>query len=145
MLNQVQIIGKLGRCPELKYSQSGTAITTLPLATDESYIDKQGNKVEQTEWHRVVLYGKQAENACKYLDKGSLVYVCGKLKTRKWQDQHGNDMYTTEIMASTIKYLSWNNKNESDSNSNNKNNSKQAQTQKSQQQSYQNNYDDSPF
>lgn len=144
MLNQVQIIGRLGRSPELKYTQSGSPVCTLNIATDESYTDKNGNKVEQTEWHRVVLFNKQAENAAQYLDKGSLVFVQGKLKTRKWQDQNGNDMYTTEIISSDIKYLSWNNNNnKKESDNNQQNNTKQYQ--KQQQQSFQSDYDDAPF
>lgn len=106
MLNQVQIIGRLGRSPELKYTQSGNPVCTLNIATDESYTDQKGNKVERTEWHRVVLFNKQAENAAQYLDKGSLVYISGKLSTRKWEDQNGQDHFTTEILANTIKYLS---------------------------------------
>lgn len=106
MLNLAQIIGRLGQSPELKYTQSGTAVTTLSIATDEGYTDKDGNKVDRTQWHRCILFNKQAENACQYLEKGSLVYVSGKLATRKWQDKDGNDRYTTEIMANTCKYLS---------------------------------------
>lgn len=106
MLNKVMIIGRLGRDPELKYTQAGVPVTSLNIATDESYLDKDGNKVDKAEWHKVILFNKQAENACTYLAKGSLVYVEGKLSTRKWQDKSGNDRYTTEILANTVKYLS---------------------------------------
>lgn len=110
MLNKVMLIGRLGHNPELKNTQSGVPVTTINLATDESYLDKDGNKVEKTEWHRLVLFNKQAENACKYLNKGSLIYAEGKLSTRKWQDKNGNDKYTTEILCNTVKYLAnWKN------------------------------------
>ena len=97
MLNKVMIIGHLGADPELRYTQSGSPVTTLRIATDESYTDRDGNRVERTEWHRVVVFQRAAENCNQYLRKGSLVYVEGKLSTRKWQDQNGQDRYTTEI------------------------------------------------
>lgn len=106
MLNKAMLIGRLGRDPELKYTQTGTAVTSLSIATDESYLDKDGNRQDKTEWHKVILFNKQAENACTYLSKGSLIYVEGKITTRKWQDKDGNDKYTTEILANTVKYLS---------------------------------------
>ena len=87
MLNKVMLIGRLGRDPELRYSQSGLPIANLRLATDESYVDKEGNKVERTEWHSIVVFQRQAENCANYLAKGSLIYVEGSLQTRKWQDQ----------------------------------------------------------
>lgn len=105
MLNKVQIIGHLGRDPELRYSQSGAPVATLNIATDESYVDKDGNKVERTEWHRVVVFQRSAENCSQYLSKGSLVYVEGKLQTRKWQDQQGQDKYSTEIKADRVQFL----------------------------------------
>lgn len=105
MLNKVQIIGHLGRDVELRYSQNGSAVASLNIATDESYTDRDGNKVERTEWHRVTVYGKQAENCANYLSKGSLVYVEGSLQTRKWQDQNGQDRYTTEIKAQRVQFL----------------------------------------
>lgn len=105
MLNKVQIIGRLGRDPELKYTQSGMAICNLRIATDESYVDKGGSKIERTEWHSIVCYQKQAENCANYLGKGSLVYVEGSLTTRKWQDQQGQDRYTTEIKSSRVQFL----------------------------------------
>ncbi len=105
MLNKVMIIGRLGRDPELRYTQSGSAICNLRVATDESYIDRDGNKVERTEWHSVVTFQKQAENCNAWLEKGSLVYVEGSLQTRKWQDQQGQDRYTTEIKAQRVLFL----------------------------------------
>jgi single-strand DNA-binding protein len=105
MLNKVQIIGRLGRDPELKYTSTGMPIANLRIATDESYIDRDGNKVDRTEWHTVVLFQKTAENADNYLAKGSLVFVEGSLQTRKWQDQQGQDRYSTEIKGHTIKFL----------------------------------------
>ena len=105
MLNKVQIIGHLGRDVELRYSQNGSPVASLNIATDESYTDRDGNKVERVEWHRVSVYGKQAENCANYLHKGSLVYVEGSLQTRKWQDQNGQDRYTTEIKAQRVQFL----------------------------------------
>lgn len=99
------LIGRLGRDPELRYSQSGLPIANLRLATDESYVDKDGNKVERTEWHSIVVFQRQAENCANYLTKGSLIYVEGSLQTRKWQDQQGQDRYTTEIKAQRVNFL----------------------------------------
>ena len=99
-LNRVTIIGNLGQDPETKYLPSGDAVTNLSVATDESYKDKNtGQFVPKTEWHRVSMFGKQAEVCGQYLRKGSKAYFEGKLETRKWQDQSGNDRYTTEIKA----------------------------------------------
>lgn len=105
MLNKVMLIGRLGRDPELKYTQAGTPLTNLNVATDESWTDKNGNKNERTEWHRVVVYDRMAENCSTYLSKGSLVYVEGSLTTRKWQDQQGNDRTTTEVRAQRVQFL----------------------------------------
>ena len=105
MLNKVMIIGRLGRDPELRYTQSGSPVATLNVATDESYTDRDGNKVDRTEWHRVSVFQRQAENCANYLTKGSLVFVEGSLQTRKWQDQQGQDRYTTEIKAQRVQFL----------------------------------------
>lgn len=105
MLNKCMIIGRLGRDVELRYSQNGSPVASLNIATDESYTDRDGNKVERTEWHRVTVYNKSAENCANYLHKGSLVYVEGSLQTRKWQDQNGQDRYTTEIKAQRVQFL----------------------------------------
>ena len=105
MLNKVMIIGRLGRDPELRYTQSGSPVATLNVATDESYTDRDGNKVDRTEWHRVSVFQRQAENCANFLAKGSLIYVEGSLQTRKWQDQQGQDRYTTEIKAQRVQFL----------------------------------------
>ena len=105
MLNKVQIIGRLGANPDLKYSQNGAPVCTLSIATDESYNDREGNKVQRTEWHRVTVFQRQAENCSTYLTKGSLVYIEGSLQTRKWQDQQGQDRYTTDIRAQKVTFL----------------------------------------
>jgi single-strand DNA-binding protein len=100
-INKVILVGNLGQKPEVKYASNGNAIANLSVATSESWTDKNtGQKQEKTEWHRVSLFGKLAEIAGQYLDKGSKVYVEGKLQTRKWQDQSGADRYTTEVVVS---------------------------------------------
>lgn len=105
MLNKVMLIGRLGRDPEIRYAGNGTPIVNMRLATDESYVDRDGNRVERTEWHSVVVFQRQAENCKTYLAKGSLIFVEGSLQTRKWQDQQGQDRYTTEIKASRVQFL----------------------------------------
>lgn len=98
-VNKVIIVGTLGNDPEVKYSASGSAIANLSVATSERWKDKQtGEKKEQTEWHRVVIFGKLAEVAAEYLRQGSQVYIEGQLRTRKWTDSNGVDKYTTEIV-----------------------------------------------
>lgn len=105
MLNKVMVIGRLGKPVEVKYGHSGNAIASMTVATDESYTDRNGQKQSATEWHRIVAYGKTAENCGQYLDKGSLVYVEGKLRTRKWQDNSGQQHFTTEIIADRVQFL----------------------------------------
>ena len=105
-VNKVILVGNLGRDPEMKYTASGAAIANITVATTESWTDKQTNeKVEKTEWHRVVFFRRLAEVVGEYLRKGSQVYIEGKLQTRKWQDQNGQDRYTTEIVASDMQML----------------------------------------
>ena len=105
-LNKVMLIGRLGRDPEVRYTQGGTAVANLRLATDDSWTDKKtGEKQEKTEWHTVVLWGRQAEIANEYLGKGRLIFVEGKLETRKWQDKSGNDRYSTEVRALNFQML----------------------------------------
>ena len=104
-LNKVMIIGRLGREPELKYTQSGSPFCTFSVATDESYTDNSGQKVEKAEWHRIVVFQKAAENCSQYLAKGSLVFIEGRLETRKWQDQQGQDRFATEIKAQRVQFL----------------------------------------
>lgn len=104
-LNKVIIIGRIGKDPEIRHTQSGQAVATLSVATDESYKDQSGQKIEKTEWHKIVVWGKQADFVANYLGKGRLVYVEGKLETRKWQDQGGQDRYSTEVKAVTVQSL----------------------------------------
>jgi single-strand DNA-binding protein len=105
MLNMTQIIGHLGRDPEVRHTPDGTAVANLAVATNETWKDKAGEKQERTEWHRVVLFGKVAEVAADYLRKGSLVYLQGRLQTRKWQGEDGQDRYTTEIVGERLRML----------------------------------------
>ena len=105
MLNKVMIIGRLGKEPELKYTQSGMPIANMTIATSESYKDRDGQRQERTEWHRVTVFDKAAENCGKFLAKGSLVFVEGKLQTRKYQDNSGQDRYVTEIRAERVQFL----------------------------------------
>lgn len=104
-INKVILVGNMGNDPEVRYTPSGAAVTTISLATTESWKDKDGNKQEKTEWHRVVFFGRLAEIAGEYLRKGSQVYIEGKLRTNKWQDKDGNDRYTTEILANEMQML----------------------------------------
>lgn len=105
-INKVILIGNLGNDPEVRYAPSGSAITRVSLATSESWTDKQsGDKVEKTEWHRVVFFNRLAEIAAEYLKKGSKLYIEGRLRTSKWQDNNGQDRYTTEIVANEMQML----------------------------------------
>ncbi len=105
-VNKAIIIGNLGADPEVRYTQSGTPVANLSIATNESWTDKSGQRQERTEWHRVVVFGNTAENCAKYLSKGRQVYVEGRIQTNKWQDNDGNDRYTTEIVAQNVTFLS---------------------------------------
>lgn len=105
MVNKVILIGNLGADPEIRYTQSGTAVATLSLATGRKWKDRDGNLQEETEWHRVIVWAQSAEYCNNYLSKGSKIYVEGRLQTRKWQDQNGNDRWTTEIIAQTVQNL----------------------------------------
>ncbi|WP_198243562.1 single-stranded DNA-binding protein [methane-oxidizing endosymbiont of Gigantopelta aegis] len=106
MLNKVMLIGNLGADPEVRYMPSGGAVTTIRLATTRRWKDKQtGERKDQTEWHRVVFFNRLAEIAGEYLRKGSQVYVEGRIQTRKWQDQSGQDRYSTEIIAEEMQML----------------------------------------
>lgn len=105
-INKVILVGNLGRDPEVRYSANGAAIANITIATSEQWTDKQsGQKQERTEWHRVVLFNRLGEITGEYLKKGSQVYIEGKLQTRKWQDQSGQDRYTTEIVANDMQML----------------------------------------
>ena len=105
-INKVILIGNLGRDPEVRYTPNGSAICNVSVATTRNWKDKtSGDKVEETEWHRVVCYDRLAEIAGEYLKKGRPVYVEGRLKTRKWQDKDGKDVYTTEVIADNMQLL----------------------------------------
>lgn len=97
-INKAIIVGTLGQDPDVRYTQNGKPVASLSLATNEKWKDSAGQPQEKTEWHRVVAFGKLAEIAGEYLRKGSQVYIEGKLQTRKWQDQNGQDRWTTEIV-----------------------------------------------
>lgn len=104
-LNKAMIIGRLGQDPDVRYTQSNTAVANLSIATSERYKDKQGEWKERTEWHRVVAWGRLAEICQEYLKKGSQVYIEGPIQTRKWEDKEGQTRYTTEIKALTMTML----------------------------------------
>jgi single-strand DNA-binding protein len=104
-LNKVILIGNLGRDPEVKYTQNGTAVANLNVATNEVWTDKAGQKQERTEWHRVVVWGKQAQVLGEHLTKGKQIFVEGSLQTRSWDDREGNKRYTTEIRAARVLML----------------------------------------
>jgi single-strand DNA-binding protein len=104
-VNKVIVVGNLGNDPEVRYMPNGNAVANLSIATSESWKDQQGQQQERTEWHRVTMYRRLAEIAGEYLKKGSQVFIEGKLQTRKWQDQQGNDRYTTEIIADNMQMM----------------------------------------
>lgn len=105
-LNKVMLIGSLGKDPEVNYTAAGQTVASFTIATTEKYKNKAGEQEERTEWHRIVAWGKLAEIVRDYVTKGKTVYIEGKLQTRKWQDQGGNDRYTTEIIADKLQMLS---------------------------------------
>jgi single-strand DNA-binding protein len=104
-INKVILIGNLGRDPEMRQTQTGGAVANISLATSEAWKDKDGQQQEQTEWHRIVFFGRLAEIAGEYLKKGAKVYIEGRLRTRKWQDKDNQDRYTTEIIANEMQML----------------------------------------
>ncbi|WP_158771976.1 single-stranded DNA-binding protein [Paraglaciecola sp. L1A13] len=104
-VNKVILVGNLGQDPEVRYMPNGNAVANLSIATSESWKDQQGQMQERTEWHRLTMYRRLAEVAGEYLRKGSQIYVEGKLQTRKWQDQQGQDKYTTEIIVDQMQML----------------------------------------
>ena len=104
-VNKVILVGNLGKNPEVKYLDNGVAVANFSLATTESYKNKEGERVSQTEWHNIVLWRGLAEVAEKYLKKGASVYVEGKIKTRKWEDKEGVTRYSTEILADSMTML----------------------------------------
>ena len=104
-INKVLILGNLGQDPDVRYTESGAAIATLNVATNRNYKNRDGQPVSETEWHRVVLFGRTAELAKDYLRKGRSVFVEGRLRTRKWTDQNGMDRYTTEIVCENMQFV----------------------------------------
>ena len=104
-VNKVILVGNLGRDAELRYTPGGAAVATLNMATTEVWNDKGGQRQEKTEWHRVVVWGKQAESLSEYLTKGKQIYIEGRLQTRQWDDKDGNKRYTTEIRADRVTLL----------------------------------------
>jgi single-strand DNA-binding protein len=104
-VNKVILIGNLGVDPEVRFTPGGQAVANFRIATNESWTDKQGQKQERTEWHRIVVWGKLAELCGEYLKKGRQAYVEGRLQTREWTDKEGKKNYTTEIVANTVQFL----------------------------------------
>jgi len=104
-VNKVILLGNLGANPEMRFTQGGQAVANLRIATTERWTDKSGQKQEATEWHRVVVWGKQAEIVGQYLTKGRQVFIEGSIRTRQWQDQQGQKRYTTEIVARNVQML----------------------------------------
>ena len=104
-VNKVILVGRLGQNPEVRYTPSGAAVANFSVATNESWSDKNGQKQERTEWHRVVVWGKLAELCAQYLAKGRQCYVEGRLQTREWQDKDGVKKYSTEVQAQTVQFL----------------------------------------
>lgn len=104
-LNKVQLIGYLGRDPELRYTQSQNAVATISVATTRKYKDRNDKIIEETEWSRVVVWGKQAESCEKFLKKGSLIYVEGRLQTKSWEDEHAVKRWTTDVVAERVQFL----------------------------------------
>ena len=104
-LNKVLLIGNLGKDPEVRYTPGGQAVANFTIATNDAWTDKQGQKQERTEWHRIVVWGKTAENCGEYLSKGRQVYVEGRLQTREWNNKEGVKQYTTEVVANQVLFL----------------------------------------
>jgi single-strand DNA-binding protein len=105
MVNKVILVGNLGQDPETRHTNGGNSVTTLRLATTEKFKDRDGAMQERTEWHTVIVWGKQGEACGKHLTKGRQVYVEGRLTTRKWQDKEGKDRYTTEVIGDNVRFL----------------------------------------
>lgn len=113
-VNKTIHMGHLGKDPEIRYTPSGKAVANLSLATSETFKDRDGNKQERTEWHRIVLWGRAAEVAGEYLKKGSMAYIEGRLQTRKWVDKEGQDRYVTEIIGDRLQLVGSKNGNGTD-------------------------------
>jgi len=104
-VNKVILLGNLGADPEIRYTPSQTAVVTMRVATTERIKNQQGEWVDKTEWHRVIVWGKQGENCAKYLSKGRQVFIDGKIRTNKWTDKEGKERYTTEIIANSVQFV----------------------------------------
>ena len=104
-VNKAILVGNLGRDPELRTTPNGQSVVNFTLATSETWTDKSGERVERTEWHRIVAWGRTAEMCNQYLSKGRTVYVEGRIQTREWEDKDGNKRYTTEINANTVNFI----------------------------------------
>lgn len=104
-VNKVILVGNLGNDPELRYTGAGTPVCNFRVATNEQWYDKEGQKQERTEWHRIVTWAGLAENCGQYLEKGRQVYIEGKMQTRQWEDREGNKRYTTEVVALNVQFL----------------------------------------
>jgi single-strand DNA-binding protein len=104
-VNKVILLGRLGQNPEVRHTPSGASVANFSLATNETWMDKNGQKQERTEWHRIVVWGKLADLCGQYLAKGRQAYVEGRLQTRQWQDKDGQTKYTTEVQAQTVQFL----------------------------------------
>jgi single-strand DNA-binding protein len=104
-VNRVILVGNLGRDPELRYTAGGQPVASFSVATNERWNDREGKTQERTEWHRIVVWGKQGENCANYLQKGRTVYIEGRLQTREWEDKEGQKRQTTEVVAQTVQFL----------------------------------------
>ncbi|MBU2723902.1 single-stranded DNA-binding protein [Acidithiobacillus ferridurans] len=127
-VNKVIVMGHLRQDPEMRYTQSNDAVATLSIATSEQFKDKEGNKQERTEWHRVVLWRRLAEIAGEYLRKGSMAYVEGRLQTRKWTDKEGVERYTTEIVGDRLQLVGGKSENGGGNGGNNRQRPAQSQS-----------------
>jgi len=125
-INKVILVGNLGKDPEVRHLEGGAVVAKFPLATSETYKTKDGQRVDQTEWHNIVMWRGLAESAEKYLHKGTLVYIEGKIRTRSWEDKEGHKRYATEIVADTMTMLGGK-KSEDHSNGHSENKSTQSQ------------------
>ena len=117
MVNKAILVGRLGKDPEVRYTPDGAMVTNFNLATDEQWKDKNGEKVQKTEWHRIVAFGKLAEICGNYLVKGKLIFVEGRIQTRSWEDKEGVKRYTTEIVANNMQMLDSKGQNKADESS----------------------------
>lgn len=111
-VNKVILVGRLGNDPELRYTEAKMPVANFNVATSESWVDKQNQKQQRTEWHKIVVWGRTAETCSQYLRKGREIYIEGKLQTREWQDQAGVKKYSTEVIAEAVQFIGSNDRNE---------------------------------